>query len=181
MTELSPKHSTCEHNRCSHVLYTAQLCGGTTEAFVMCVRSAVCVDGTKRWWAQCSNLVWSRSSDGYSYYYHDSGNVYFSLTQSSLYHILRFLQLCRCRVITFKSKMSWAFQPFKRRSYIALKCQYPVCNSATQYPRTESFNSKLLSHTELMHILLHKVTCINNSISSVRTFPTKILNVLVNG
>ena len=76
--------------------------------------------------------------------------------------------------------MSWAFQTFKRRVYTALKYQDPVPNYAIQYPRTESFNGKLLSHTELM-ILLLKVMCINNSNSGVRTSPIKILNVLVNG
>jgi len=75
--------------------------------------------------------------------------------------------------------MSWAFQPFKR-AYIAWKCHDPVLNYAVQYPRTESFNGKLLSHIELM-ILLLKVMCTNSSISGVRTFPIKILNVLVNG
>jgi hypothetical protein len=179
MTKVSPEYSIYEQNKCSPV-YTAQVCVGTTETFFTCVRSVVCVDGTTQWWAQWSNLVWSLSSDGYFYYYHASGNVCFSLTQSSLYQILRFLQLHRCRVITFKSKMSWAFQPFKRRAYIALKCQDPVPNYAIQYPRTESFNGKLLSHTELTIPLL-KVMCISNSISGVRTFPIKILNVLVNG
>jgi hypothetical protein len=61
-----------------------------------------------------------------------------------------------------------------------LKYRDPVPHYAVQYPRTESFNGKLLSHTELM-ILLLKVMCINNSISGVRTFPIKTHNVLVNG
>jgi len=73
--------------------------------------------------------------------------------------------------------MFWTFQTFKRRVYIAFKYQDPVPNYATQFPRTESFNGKLLSHTELM-ILLLKVMCINISISGVRTNPIKILNVL---
>lgn len=178
MTEMSPEYSKYEHNRCSPV-YTAQVCVGTTETFVMCVRSVVCMDRTTGWWAQWPNLVLSLSSDGCFYYYHASGNVCFPLIQSSLYQIVRFLQ-CRCSVITFKSKMSWAFQLFKRRLYTALKYRDPVPHYAVQYPRTESFNGKLLSHTELM-ILLLKVMCINNSISGVRTFPIKTHNVLVNG
>jgi len=76
--------------------------------------------------------------------------------------------------------MSWAFQFFKRTTYIALKYKDPVLNYAIQYPTAESFNGKLLSHTELM-ILLLTVMCINNSISGVRNLPIKILNVLVNG
>ena len=146
---------------------------------VMCVRSVVRVDGTTQWWAQWPNLVWSLSSDGYFYYHHASGNVYFSLTQSLLYQILRFLQLCRCRVITFKSKMSWVLLPFNRRAYIALKCQYTVNNYVKQNPE-QNPSMVNFSATELM-ILLLKVMCINNSISGVRTFPIKILNVLVNG
>ena len=75
--------------------------------------------------------------------------------------------------------MFWEFQFFKT-AYIALKYQDPLPNYAIQYPKTESFNGKLLSHTELM-ILLLKVMCISNSISGVRNFPIKILNTLVYG
>jgi len=75
--------------------------------------------------------------------------------------------------------MSWAFQ-FFMRAYTAFKYQDPVPNYAIQYPKTESFNGKILSHTELM-ILLLKVMCISNSISGIKTFPIKILNALVYG
>jgi hypothetical protein len=158
MTDLSPEYSTFEHkwcaedNKCSQV-YTAQVCVGTTEICHVC-RSVVCVDRTIWWWIRWPNLVWSLSSDGYFCHSMLQDMSCFSLTQSSLCQILRFLQLCRSSVITFTSKMSSAFQPLKMTAYITFKCQDPVPNYAIKYPRTESFTGKLYSQTKWTILLL---------------------------